>query len=203
MDPCDWMVHTGSVSPTRRSIQYDDLYTMTSDPHLGPLHGHPLGAGEGIAHLAGAGPGRVGALPLLCGRELSVGVVLHARHAALLQPACLAARHRAPRPRARLPAGGGRGPGQGGRGGGAGGHGGRGMYTHTHINARPFAAYLAILPSNITFHHHVQYSSTSQYHWQLVLFTEYLADIFSLGLFTVHLYIYYFILLFSSLLLYC
>jgi len=40
--------------------------------------------------------------------------------------------------------------------------------------------YLAILPSNNTFHHHVQYSScailllttTSQYHCQLVLFTE-------------------------------
>ena len=71
---------------------------------LGPLHGHPLGAGKGVANLLGDRSRGVGALPLLHLGELSLCVLLYAQHAANLPPATLTAGHRALGPGALLPA---------------------------------------------------------------------------------------------------
>lgn len=51
---------------------------------LRPLHGHPLGAGKGVADLSGDRSRGVGALPLVHLRELPVGVLLYTQQAAIL-----------------------------------------------------------------------------------------------------------------------
>lgn len=71
---------------------------------LRPLHGHPLGADEGVANLSGDRARGVGALPLLHLGELSLGILLHTEHAAILPAATFTAGHRALGPGALLPA---------------------------------------------------------------------------------------------------
>lgn len=60
---------------------------------LGPLHGHPLRTGEGVADLSGDRSRRVGALPLLHLGKLSMGVLLHTQHTAVLPAATFTAGH--------------------------------------------------------------------------------------------------------------
>lgn len=107
MSPCTTMTgqqkHVKFIPGTKAWLNYGMGFLLLLTD-LRPLHGHPLGAGESVANLSGDRSRGMGALPLIYLGELSVGVLLHTHHAAVLPASAFTTRHGALGPGALLPA---------------------------------------------------------------------------------------------------